>query len=1169
MATSLEEIEASIRDAIASGFRGNLLARGQARSIVWRDGQLPTDAPRFSPLLSYDLLSYGYSLLSHGLRLLEREGNPEVARLAFEHAAGAIEAVIAKGESDANRGFHRLVAAAAYHLGRFSARAYSLLQVSLADANLSSSEVCLAKLMLRQLDAIDEQIMAWRQSGAGSDDALTRSLAPMAIEAGDDGDQGIAEFELDRELIAALDLALTDSFLGAMGTAMLAFERGERTLLDAAVKRLGVGREGSGEFNLVPQWWCHRLAIHLLGDLWDSSFHERLPVKPLNLDTPPPAWAGLRELFIASLYKRSRSEIDLWPSQLEAAARALDLSDNMVVSLPTSAGKTRIAEICILACIASGKRIVFVTPLRALSAQTEITLQRTFRPLGKAVSSLYGSIGVSDVDKNILSDYDIIVSTPEKLDFAIRNDPSLLDNVGLVVLDEGHMIGTNEREVRYEVQIQRLLQRPDADQRRIICLSAILPTGEKLEDFAAWITRDATGGTIQSGWRPTRLRYGEVEWRGDHARLNVTVGDETPFVPQFITAKVPPKKRRVKPFPQDQRELCLATAWRLVEDGQTVLLFCPVRVSVEPFAKMIVDLNERGALPSVLAHDPSVLATALAIGAEWFRPDHPVLQCLRLGVAIHHGALPTPFRKEIERLLRDEVLKVTVSSPTLAQGLNLSATALVFHGLVRHGEVIDIAEFRNVVGRAGRAYVDLEGLVLYPMYDDKEKRRLQWSGLVKSQAGKEMESGLLRLVVTLLARMMSKIGPKASFDQLADYIANNAAWTFPKLTGEKDHITEREEKRWNDFLTSLDTAILSLLGEQDVADADIEAKLDLVLGSSLWQRRLGRRKKIAQGAIKRGLVARAKYIWSRSTPTARRGYFLSGVGLNTGLLLDAHAPKLNQLLVRANVGILLEDEEMAVEAITGFANIAFDIPPFTPKSLPLNWRDLLAAWIKGKPITVFAAGEETEVQHFVEKALIYQLPWAMEAVRVRGLAHCDHLDDGTPISEFELAYAVAAVETGTLNRSAALLMRAGFTPRAAAIKAVTEGAGEFTNLRTLRRWMRSETIVELTQKAAWPTQETHAIWEQFSRSLNPWLHQTWSRTSRTLDVEWDDGIGPPLGDPVRIRDADDSQLILSSDYMRLGRVTTPIAAQRIGLARAEVGFIDDTIELDYIGPDDI
>ena len=88
--------------------------------------------------------------------------------------------------------------------------------------------------------------------------------------------------------------------------------------------------------------------------------------------------------------------------------------------------------------------------------------------MGKSISTLYGSIGTSRFESDALKTRDIIVATPEKLDFALRNDPSILDDVGLVVLDEGHMIGLGEREVRYEAQIQRLLSREDADSRRIV-----------------------------------------------------------------------------------------------------------------------------------------------------------------------------------------------------------------------------------------------------------------------------------------------------------------------------------------------------------------------------------------------------------------------------------------------------------------------------------------------------------------------------------------------------------------------------------------------------------------------------------------------------------------------------------------------------------------------------
>lgn len=493
MAATLEELKANIDAAVVPGFRARLLARGQARAMIWRDGALPEEAPNFGSELSDDLLSYGYSLLQHGLRYVDMGGDAETARKSFEVAAEALEAVVARGEASAERDFHRLVAAAAYHLGRFSARAYSLLHQGLAEANFSAMEKGLAKLMLRDLDGLAGDVGAWFASGQGSEGAVVAALdRPDTLADGDDTDGAGAT----DERIGAVLVALEDNFMAALAVAMLALERGDEALLSLARERLQRGLEAAGELELVPAWWCHRLAIHLLGGLWETSFHKILP-----LSGPPGAeigdWARLRKLFIASLYRRSKSEVELWPSQLQAARRVLDAGTNLVLSLPTSAGKTRIAELCILACLARGKRIVFVTPLRALSAQTEVGLRRTFAPLGKSVSSLYGSIGASGADVDALRSTDIVVATPEKLDFALRSDPTLLDDVGLVVLDEGHMIGLGEREVRYEAQIQRLLRRSDAAGRRIVCLSAILPDGHQLEDFAAWLTRDQPDGLIK------------------------------------------------------------------------------------------------------------------------------------------------------------------------------------------------------------------------------------------------------------------------------------------------------------------------------------------------------------------------------------------------------------------------------------------------------------------------------------------------------------------------------------------------------------------------------------------------------------------------------------------------------------------------------------------------
>lgn len=755
MASTVESIEADIETASAPGFRGRLLARGQARAVIWRDGVLPPDAPDFSSLLSYDLQSYGYSLLGLGLRLRELGGSPDRARMAFEQAASALEAVIAKGDpNDLERHFHLVMAAAAYHLGRFSARAYSILAAVQGNENYSAVERMLVHLMLRNFHALENDVFAVRLDAEYSDAALAARFEEQLAAAADDpafGDGDGQSFLLD-----GVDKAVTDNFSAGLAIFLLALERGEASLLEAARARLGDGLSISAELNLLPQWWAHRTAIHLLNDLWSSSFHERLPVEPSGGAAPD--WASLRQIFLAVLLRRDKAEIDLWPSQIDAAVRAADQTDDLVLSLPTSAGKTRIAELCILRCLAAGKRVVFVTPLRALSAQTEMGLQRTFAPLGKTVSALYGSIGVSGFDEDAIRGRNIVVATPEKLDFALRNDPSLIDDVGLLIFDEGHMIGLEEREVRYEVQIQRLLKRTDAAERRVVCLSAILPDGEELEDFAAWLTRDHPGGVVKNDWRPTRLRFGEVVWGNGAARLSLRVGEERPFVPRFLTASIPPIGRRVTPFPKDLGELCLATAWRLVRDGQSVLIFCPVRSHVEPFADRIIDLNKRGALPSLLTVDENILNTALVLGAEWLGANHPILQCLKLGVAIHHGALPTAYRKEIERLLRENILKVTISSPTLAQGLNLSATAVIFHSLTRNRERINVSEFKNVIGRAGRAYVDVEGLVLYPIFDNHTQRLANWEELIGELGGRDMESGLLRLVFTLLLRMHVHLG---------------------------------------------------------------------------------------------------------------------------------------------------------------------------------------------------------------------------------------------------------------------------------------------------------------------------------------------------------------------------------------------------------------------------
>jgi hypothetical protein len=142
---------------------------------------------------------------------VEIGGSEEVARRAFEHAGAALESVVARNRDNPARDFHRVVAAAAYHIGRFSARAYSLLPVNVEQANLGKCERCLARLMLRDLDGLNDEVATWKLNESGSDDALIATIRRATVnQAGADNSE---ENFPDSGLIEVVDQALTDGFL--------------------------------------------------------------------------------------------------------------------------------------------------------------------------------------------------------------------------------------------------------------------------------------------------------------------------------------------------------------------------------------------------------------------------------------------------------------------------------------------------------------------------------------------------------------------------------------------------------------------------------------------------------------------------------------------------------------------------------------------------------------------------------------------------------------------------------------------------------------------------------------------------------------------------------------------------------------------------------------------
>ena len=412
---SPDTLVAELAALIAPNARGNVITLGLARGMVWNEGELPDDSPNFSELLTNDLLDHGFSILSKALRLrIQSPENPILDR-SFRIAAESIESAVRKGATDVDRGFHLVVAASAFHLGHFGARSFSLLKENVDELNLSSNELALVLLMQRRLDELESLLQQWLQDESHTDLGLLRRLQ-------DDENNDI-------ELTEVAGMAVNRQFHVALANFEFAIRSGAGEYVKTAIALLDKCVAGAERLRHIPLWWSCVLARHLIDDLWDRSLHTRLPH-----DAPgDPNWSSLRRKFIQLVTRRRIAETDLWPSQLDAATRAIDETDSLVVALPTSSGKTRIAELCILKCLSAGRRVIYVTPLRALSAQIEGTLGRTFRPLGYSITSVYGASGIGADDVSTMASASIVVATPEKLDFAIRQDPNVISDVGLIV----------------------------------------------------------------------------------------------------------------------------------------------------------------------------------------------------------------------------------------------------------------------------------------------------------------------------------------------------------------------------------------------------------------------------------------------------------------------------------------------------------------------------------------------------------------------------------------------------------------------------------------------------------------------------------------------------------------------------------------------------------------
>ena len=371
---------------------------------------------------------------------------------------------------------------------------------------------------------------------------------------------------------------------------------------------------------------------------------------------------GLKKRYIAS------GIAELYPPQAECIDKGLLDRKNLLVSIPTASGKTLIAEMAMHTAIAGGGKCLYIVPLKALAGEK----YDEFSQKGVRVGIATGDFDRRD---DTLGKNDIIVATSEKVDSLLRNSARWIPEVTLVVIDEVHLIDSENRGPTLEMVIAKLRYRNPAMQ--VIGLSATIGNPQLL---AGWLGAEL----VTSTWRPVDLRQG-VFWND---RIHFREGD-----------------RKVKQVSKNYEDLnlCLDT----IAEGGQCLVFVSSRRNAEAFAKRAA---------GAIASDESVLkeyADRLGASAET-EMGKTLAACVAKGAAFHHAGLSREERGIVEEGFRKGLIKCISSTPTLAAGLNLPARRVIIRDYLRFSagegmQPIPASEYHQMAGRAGRPRLDPYG----------------------------------------------------------------------------------------------------------------------------------------------------------------------------------------------------------------------------------------------------------------------------------------------------------------------------------------------------------------------------------------------------------------------------------------------------------------------------
>ncbi|XP_046900625.1 exosome RNA helicase MTR4 [Hypomesus transpacificus] len=407
------------------------------------------------------------------------------------------------------------------------------------------------------------------------------------------------------------------------------------------------------------------------------------------------------------------------PFQREALL-CIDNNQSVLVSAHTSAGKTVCAEYAIALALREKQRVIFTSPIKALSNQKYREMYEEFQ-----------DVGLMTGDVTINPTASCLVMTTEILRSMLYRGSEVMREVGWVIFDEIHYMRDAERGVVWEETIILL-----PDNVHYVFLSATIPNAKQ---FAEWICHlhKQPCHVVYTDYRPTPLQHYIFPAGGDG--LHLVVDENGEFrEDNFNTAmqvlrdagdsgassaggKWDAKGRRGGT--RGHSNVFKIVKMIMERNFQPVIIFSFSKKECEAYALQVSKLDFNTEDEKKLVEEVFNNAVDCLSDEDKKLPQvEHVLPLLKRGIGIHHGGLLPILKETIEILFSEGLIKALFATETFAMGINMPARTVLFTSARKFDgkdfRWITSGEYIQMSGRAGRRGMDERGIVIF-MVDEK------------------------------------------------------------------------------------------------------------------------------------------------------------------------------------------------------------------------------------------------------------------------------------------------------------------------------------------------------------------------------------------------------------------------------------------------------------------